>query len=152
MVRAAVGKYRRDEVDRAIDNDDISNRTKLALVCFQCSGILFGTVCFKHHFAECKRHHPASSFQPISFVNQNPNFLCKWLDCPRCRIQTTVAKSPAGSFLSLRLKVICWARMTLLMVFKHLAMANVRQTCKKSLTQFPVNPESLSMIFFEFLA
>jgi hypothetical protein len=152
MVPATVGKYCRDDVDKAIEDEDILNRTKLALVCFQCGGILFGTICFKHHFAECKRLHPASSFQPISFVNQNPNFLCKWLDCRRCRIQTTVAKSPAGSFLSLRLKVICWARMTLLMVFKQCAMANARQACKKSLMQFPVNPEALSMIFFEFLS
>ena len=135
------------------DEDDPIRNPKVALQCFNCSGLLFGKICLKHHAKDCRanprtyEHWSPQNFRPIARHDKNPSLLCKWLDCTKCRLQYVLAKSSSRSFLSLRLRILCWARMVFLLTTKHQALMTWVRTCKRP----PLIKESLCIVV-DFLA
>ena len=135
------------------DEDDPIKNPRVALQCFNCSGLLFGKICMKDHFKVCREkprtyeHWSPQNFRPIARHDKNPSLLCKWLACPNCSLQHMLARSPERSFLSLRLKLLCWARLVFLLTAKHKVKAVWAQTCKRP----PLFKEALGLVV-DFLA
>ena len=104
--------------------------TKLVYQCYLCSHLLAGNICFEHHCSECKEPRQPLNYRPLQQHNKNPAFLCKWLDCSKCKLQKVIASAKPGSFTSLRFRVVCWARMIFLLIAKHRVMMSWKITCK----------------------
>ena len=130
------------------DEEDPIRNPKVALQCFNCSGLLFGKICMRHHLKVCRlvprtyEHWSPQNFRPIARHDKNPSFLCKWLDCPKCRLQQVLARSPERSFLSLRLKLLYWTRLVFLLITKHKVKMVWAQTCKHP----PLIREALGLV------
>ena len=117
-------------------SEEAMRRTKLVIQCFYCSSLFAGNICYEHHRSDCRpygreeEHGNPTNFRPLLGHDKNPSFLCKWLDCNKCKLQKLIAGSKPGSFTSLRFRIICWARMTFLLIAKHRVLMTIRSTCK----------------------
>ena len=121
-------------------HDDFSEeairRTKLVVQCPLCSHLFVGNMCYEHHRLDCRPHGQPSErphsgrFRPLLSQDKNPSSLCKWLDCNKCKLQKRIAGSKPRTFLYLRFRAICWARMTFLLIAKRIVMRIIRSTCK----------------------
>jgi hypothetical protein len=117
-------------------SEETMRRTKLVIQCHLCSHLFAGNICFEHHRLERKpqglvtKRTNSNRFRPLLSQDKNPSFLCKWLDCNKCKLQKRFARSKPGTFLSLRFRAICWARMTFLLIARHITMRTIKSTCK----------------------
>ena len=124
---------------------------KLVLQCDRCSGFVVGFPCFEHHRENCcNLHHTIDvwkleNYRPLLQQDGDISFLCKWIDCSKCKRQQIMANFLPGS-LPFKLRIINWARLTFLLQRRRKAMAAIKLSRLKLLSD-PV----LSMLVLQFI-
>ena len=110
--------------------------SKFVIQCQSCTGLLIGNTCFEHHETICeKATRDGNQWTPSNYVaipkhDQNDSFLCKWLDCRKCKLQQALAKSKPKSYLGLRIRLVHWCRITYLLIAKYMVKLRLKLTCK----------------------
>ena len=104
-----------------------SKHSSLVVIqCQNCTGLLIGNSCFEHHESNCEKStREGNQWTPANYAainkhDQNDSFLCKWLDCNKCKLQQDLAKSKTTSYLGRQIRLIYWCRMTYLLISKHM--------------------------------
>ena len=109
---------------------------KVVIQCHRCTGLLVGIICFERRESTCeKATREGNQWTPQNYSalpkhDQNDSHLCKWLDCCKCKLQQALAKSKPKSYLGLRMRLVCWRRITYLLIAKYKVKLMLKLTCK----------------------
>ena len=116
--------------------------------CQSCTGLLIGNSCFDHHQSSCEKSTKAgnqwtpANYAAVNKHNQNDSFLCKWLDCSKCKLQQDLANSKTSSYLGRQIRLIPLCRISYLLISKHIVKHRLFQVSKF----FKLDAETISTI------
>ena len=105
-------------------------------LCFSCNNMLVGNNCRAHHFSVCCKLSPSiRNFYRTMFVRNSSHGSLNWIDCNTCDSQM-LHRRQHGAAIEAFTK---WARMTLRLFHRRVAMAKLLTLTTHSLPDFEVS-------------